>query len=93
MFKPMWKAVACTLALGTLSMAMAADPVIIKFSHVVAEQTPKGQGALMFKKLVEERLPGKVKVEVYPNSSLFGDGKEMESVLLVDVQMIAPSLD
>jgi C4-dicarboxylate-binding protein DctP len=75
MFKPMWKALACALALGTMSTVMAADPVIIKFSHVVAEQTPKGQGALLFKKLVEERLPGKVKVEVYPNSSLFGDGK------------------
>ncbi|YCP96319.1 C4-dicarboxylate TRAP substrate-binding protein DctP [Pseudomonas sp. R4-76] len=72
--------------------AMAADPVIIKFSHVVADQTPKGQGALLFKKLVEERLPGKVKVDVYPNSSLFGDGKEMEALLLGDVQMIAPSL-
>lgn len=92
MFKPMWKAVACALAIGTMSTAMAADPVTIKFSHVVAEQTPKGQGALLFKKLVEERLPGKVKVEVYPNSSLFGDGKEMEALLLGDVQMIAPSL-
>jgi C4-dicarboxylate-binding protein DctP len=88
----MWKALVCTLALSALSSAMAADPVIIKFSHVVAEQTPKGQGALLFKKLVEERLPGKVKVEVYPNSSLFGDGKEMEALLLGDVQMIAPSL-
>lgn len=92
MFKPIWKALVCTLALSALSTAMAADPVIIKFSHVVAEQTPKGQGALLFKKLVEERLPGKVKVEVYPNSSLFGDGKEMEALLLGDVQMIAPSL-
>ncbi|HDS1734256.1 TRAP transporter substrate-binding protein [Pseudomonas sp. BP8] len=82
----------CALALGTLSPAYAADPVIIKFSHVVADQTPKGQGALLFKKLVEERLTGKVKVEVYPNSSLFGDGKEMEALLLGDVQMIAPSL-
>nr|WP_230633434.1 C4-dicarboxylate TRAP substrate-binding protein DctP [Pseudomonas fluorescens] len=88
----MWKALVCTLALSALSTAMAADPVVIKFSHVVAEQTPKGQGALLFKKLVEERLPGKVKVEVYPNSSLFGDGKEMEALLLGDVQMIAPSL-
>ncbi|YCI12564.1 C4-dicarboxylate TRAP substrate-binding protein DctP [Pseudomonas sp. Z2-11] len=88
----MWKALVCTLALSALSNAMAADPVVIKFSHVVAEQTPKGQGALLFKKLVEERLPGKVKVEVYPNSSLFGDGKEMEALLLGDVQMIAPSL-
>jgi C4-dicarboxylate-binding protein DctP len=65
---------------------------VIKFSHVVAENTPKGQGALMFKKLAEERLAGKVKVEVFPNSQLFGDGKEMEALLLNDVQLIAPSL-
>ncbi|VVO39638.1 TRAP transporter substrate-binding protein [Pseudomonas fluorescens] len=92
MFKSICKAIVCTLALGTMITVMAAAPVIIKFSHVVAEQTPKGQGALLFKKLVEERLPGKVKVDVYPNSSLFGDGKEMEALLLGDVQMIAPSL-
>ncbi len=65
---------------------------VIKFSHVVAENTPKGKGALLFKKLAEERLKGKVTVEVYPNSSLFGDGKEMEALLLGDVQLIAPSL-
>ena len=92
MFRSLNTVLACALALGTMNATMAADPVIIKFSHVVAEQTPKGQGALLFKKLVEERLPGKVKVEVYPNSSLFGDGKEMEALLLGDVQMIAPSL-
>ncbi|MCO8311326.1 TRAP transporter substrate-binding protein [Pseudomonas mandelii] len=92
MLKPLWSAAVCTLALGVSSLVLAADPVVIKFSHVVAEQTPKGQGALLFKKLVEERLPGKVKVEVYPNSSLFGDGKEMEALLSGDVQMIAPSL-
>ena len=92
MLKSLWSAAVCALALGTSSLALAADPVVIKFSHVVAEQTPKGQGALLFKKLVEERLSGKVKVEVYPNSSLFGDGKEMEALLSGDVQMIAPSL-
>ncbi len=92
MFKPALKALACALALGAAGLAQAADPIVIKFSHVVAEHTPKGQGALLFKKLAEERLPGKVKVEVYPNSSLFGDGKEMEALLLGDVQLIAPSL-
>ena len=92
MLKSLWSAAVCALALGASSLALAADPVVIKFSHVVAEQTPKGQGALLFKKLVEERLSGKVKVEVYPNSSLFGDGKEMEALLSGDVQMIAPSL-
>ena len=75
-----------------LCLGAQADPILIKFSHITADSTPKGQGALLFKKLVEERLPGKVKVEVYPNSSLFGDGKEMEALLLGDVQIIAPSL-
>lgn len=72
--------------------AWANDPIVIKFSHVVANETPKGQGALMFQKLVDERLNGKVKVEVYPNSSLYADGKEMEALLLNNVQMLAPSL-
>ncbi|ARS52951.1 C4-dicarboxylate ABC transporter [Kushneria konosiri] len=81
----------CMLTLGSHAMA-ADDPIVIKFSHVVADSTPKGQGALMFQKLVKERLGDKVKVEVYPNSSLYGDGKEMEALLLGDVQMLAPSL-
>ncbi|MDD2060664.1 C4-dicarboxylate TRAP substrate-binding protein DctP [Pseudomonas sp. GD03860] len=92
MFTPTLKALACALALSATGWANAADPITIKFSHVVADSTPKGQGAILFKKLVEERLPGKVKVDVYPNSSLFGDGKEMEALLLGDVQIIAPSL-
>lgn len=91
MLKKTTSALLVSLALGVAGMAHA-DPITIKFSHVVADSTPKGQGALLFKKLVEERLPGKVEVEVYSNSSLFGDGKEMEALLLGDVQMIAPSL-
>ena len=96
MFKLTAKALACALSLAVAGLAQAAEsataPIVIKFSHVVAENTPKGQGAVLFKKLAEERLAGKVKVEVYPNSSLFGDGKEMEALLLGDVQLIAPSL-
>lgn len=82
------------LAGATLALLTGAAhaETVIKFSHVVADSTPKGQGALMFKKLAEERLAGKVKVEVFPNSQLFGDGKEMEALLLNDVQLIAPSL-
>lgn len=72
--------------------AAAADPIVIKYSHVVADQSPKGQAALKFKELAEKKLPGKVVVQVFPNSQLFGDGKEMEALLLGDVQIIAPSL-
>ena len=93
MFK-LTHALLCAAAVSMATLAQAADPVVIKFAHVVAENTPKGQGALMFQKLVaaDPKLKDKVKVEVYPNSSLFGDGKEMEALLLGDVQMLAPSL-
>lgn len=78
-------------ALFSVFAAQAADPILIKFSHITADSTPKGQGALMFKKLVEERLPDQVEVQVYSNSSLYGDGKEMEALLLNEVQMLAPA--
>jgi C4-dicarboxylate-binding protein DctP len=72
--------------------AAAQQPIVIKFSHVVAVDTPKGKGAEKFKELAEKRLPGKVKVEVYPNSTLYKDGEEMEALSLGSVQILAPSL-
>ncbi|MGB7543164.1 MAG: TRAP transporter substrate-binding protein [Burkholderiales bacterium] len=80
------------LALTLVTGAQAQQPIIVKFSHVVAEKTPKGQGALKFKEIAERLLPGKVQVQVFPSSQLFGDAKEMEALLLGDVQFIAPSL-
>ena len=78
--------------LSLTGVASAQQPIVIKFSHVVAVDTPKGKGADYFKKLAEERTKGRVKVEVYPNSSLFKDGEEMEALQLGSVQMLAPSL-
>jgi len=72
--------------------AHAQQPIVVKFSHVVAVNTPKGKGAERFKQLAEERTQGRVKVEVYPNSTLFKDGEEMEALQLGSVQMLAPSL-
>jgi len=94
MFKPMIALAACALALASAnaSSAETGAPILIKFSHVVADSTPKGQGALLFKKLAEERLPGKVKVEVYPGSSLYGDANELEALRNNEVQLLAPSL-
>ena len=69
-----------------------AAPIVVKFSHVVAENTPKGAAALKFKEIAEQKLKGKVEVQVFANSQLFGDAKEMEALLLNDVQFIAPSL-
>lgn len=64
----------------------------VKFSHVVAENTPKHQGALAFKKYLEENSDGKIKVEIYPNSSLFGDKAEVDNLIANNVQFIAPDL-
>jgi C4-dicarboxylate-binding protein DctP len=88
-------AFAAPLAIALSGLPPGADaqqPIVIKFSHVVAVDTPKGKGTEQFKKLAEERTKGRVKVEVYPNSSLFKDGEEMEALQLGSVQMLAPSL-
>jgi C4-dicarboxylate-binding protein DctP len=70
----------------------ADDPIVIKFSHVVAPDTPKGKGADKFKELAEKYTNGKVKIEVYPNSQLYKDKEEVEALQLGAVQMLAPSL-
>jgi C4-dicarboxylate-binding protein DctP len=85
-------AAASVAALALIGPASAQAPIIIKFSHVVAVDTPKGKGAEKFKELAEKRLPGKVKVEVYSNSTLYKDGEEMEALSLGSVQLLAPSL-
>ncbi len=72
--------------------AYAQAPIIIKFSHVVATDTPKGQAAERFKQLAEKATNGKVKVELYPNSQLYKDKEELEALQLGAVQMLAPSL-
>lgn len=84
------------LLLGVLSLAVSnvslAEPIVIKFSHVVAADTPKGKAAEKFKQLVEERSKGAIKVEVYPNSQLYKDREELEALQLGAVQMLAPSM-
>ena len=84
-------AAASIAALAFVGPAAAQAPIVIKFSHVVATNTPKGLAAEKFKELAEKYTDGKVKVEVYPNSQLFGDAKEVEALLLGDVHFIAPS--
>jgi C4-dicarboxylate-binding protein DctP len=82
---------ALAIAAMFAASASAQQPIIIKFSHVVANDTPKGKGALKFKELAEKYTNGKVKVEVYPNSQLFKDKEEIEALQLGSVQMLAPS--
>jgi C4-dicarboxylate-binding protein DctP len=84
-------AAAAAAVIAAPATVMAQAPIIIKFSHVVANDTPKGKGALKFKELAEKYTNGKVKVEVYPNSQLFKDKEEIEALQLGSVQMLAPS--
>jgi C4-dicarboxylate-binding protein DctP len=84
------------LAAGSAALAgspavFAQQPIVIKFSHVVTNDTPKGKGALKFKELAEKYTNGKVKVEVYPNSTLYKDKEELDALNSGSVQMLAPS--
>lgn len=83
---------ATVIALSAAFPALAQDPITIKFSHVVAPDTPKGKGAEKFKELAEQYTEGRVTVEVYPNSQLYKDKEELEALQLGAVQMLAPSL-
>ncbi len=84
-------AAASVAALALAGPASAQAPIVIKFSHVVATNTPKGLAAEKFKELAEKYTDGKVKVEVYPNSQLYKDKEELEALQLGAVQMLAPS--
>jgi C4-dicarboxylate-binding protein DctP len=79
-------------ALVLTGSAAAEQAIVIKFSHVVAEDTPKGRAAVYFAKLVEQRTKGRVKIQVYPNSQLYKDSDEMAALQKGSVQMLAPSL-
>lgn len=88
---------AAVAALAVACFAPAAgnaqqQPIVIKFSHVVSPDAPKGKAALKFKELAEQYTNGKVKVEVYPNSSLYKDKEELEALQLGSVQFLAPSI-
>jgi len=64
----------------------------VKFSHVVADSTPKGKAALKFKELVEKNSNGKIKMSIFPASSLYGDKEELEQLKANNIQFIAPSV-
>ena len=92
MIKRACTALLCGCALLLVSNVWAADPILIRFSHVVSANDPKGVGALRFKELAEARLDNQVRVEIYPQSELFTDEQVLQALLRGDVQMAAPSL-
>ena len=85
-------ALAVALSLSSVRAARADEPIVLKFSHVVAPDAPKGKAALYFKELAEKYTGGRVKVEVFPNSSLYKDKEELEALQLGSVQLLAPSI-
>jgi C4-dicarboxylate-binding protein DctP len=85
-------AFAAVVAFALALPALADEPIVIKFSHVVAPDAPKGKAAILFKELAEKYTNGRVKVEVYPNSSLYKDKEELEALQLGSVQLLAPSI-
>jgi len=92
MKNPWSKALLFAAAIGlTAAVSAQQQPIVIKFSHVVAADTNKGKSIEYFKKLAEERTKGQVKVEVYANSVLYKDKEEMEALQLGAVQMLAPT--
>src|SRR5258706_13986786 len=90
-FTSMLAGVVFAVASAASFSSLAQEPIVIKFSHVVAPDTPKGKASLRFKELAEKYTDGKVKVEVYPNSQLYKDKEEVEALQLGAVQMLAPS--
>jgi len=85
-------AIAFALFTGAQAQQPASQSIVVKFSHVVTDETPKGKGAIRFKELAEAKTQGGVKVEVYPNSQLYKDREELEALQLGAVQMLAPSV-
>src|SRR3954462_10995293 len=79
------------LSLALAEPALAQSPIVIKFSHVVAPNTPKGKGSLKFQELAEKYTNGKVKVEVYPNSQLYKDNEELQALQLGSAPTLGPS--
>jgi C4-dicarboxylate-binding protein DctP len=84
--------IAVLMLAAVACVTQADEPILIRFSYVTGEQTPKGQGAALFKRLTEERLAGKVRVELYPRSQKFNDDEVMLALLVGDVELAAPSL-
>jgi C4-dicarboxylate-binding protein DctP len=85
-------ALAAIIAFAFGRAALADEQIVIKFSHVVAPDAPKGKAAVLFKELAEKYTNGKVTVEIYSNSSLYKDKEELEALQLGSVQLLAPSI-
>ena len=85
------KVLLSAIVAATMTTAATAADFVLKFSHVVSENTPKGKAALFFEKRLEELSKGKIDVQVYPNSQLYKDKAVLKAIKLDSVQMACPS--
>ena len=65
--------------------------VTLKIGHVEPEDRSTHKALLNFKKNVEERSKGRLKIEIYPNGSLGGDVQLTEAVATGSLDMALPS--
>ena len=87
-----WLYGAGAFALTPALAKAATGAVTLRFSHVVAQETPKGLAAQRFKTLAEQRSGGRIRVLIYPDGQLYGDQDEIQALQLGAVDMLAPSL-
>ena len=86
-------ALTLAVAASTANAACDAGEVVVKLSHVTGGTThPKVVAANNLAERINTELNGQMCMEIYPSSTLFGDSKELEALLLGDVQVLAPSL-
>ncbi len=71
--------------------ADATGQFVLKFSHVVSSNTPKGKAADFFEQRLEELSKGRIDVQIYPSSQLYKDNAVLKAIKLDSVQMAAPS--
>ncbi len=88
----MKKIVIGTIAAAMLATSSLAAQYVMKISHVVSASTPKGKAADYLEKRIEELSDGKIDVQVFPNSQLYGDNDEMKALVMNNIQLIMPSL-
>ena len=86
-------ALALSVSAATAQASCDSGEIVAKLSHVTGGTThPKVVAANKLAERVNAEMNGTMCIEVYPNSTLFGDSKELEALLLGDVQILAPSL-
>ncbi|WPB58424.1 TRAP transporter substrate-binding protein [Xylophilus sp. GOD-11R] len=79
-------ALACLSAFGTAQAATT-----LKFAHFAADTHPAHIAALQFKKNVEQRTNGEVRIELYPSNQLGSPPDQLEQTTMGVIDMNLPT--